>query len=508
MKNTAANLLSMLTSNKILQKIPLIFFAITLLTAFSNVYGADSFLDLKGSHNRDEAVEALLYQSENGNSILYDQVEIVLAEQGEKSAQKTLEALSGVFLVEAIVISAADNNHKRLYEKIHPPNKEQFNFTSSIWLEGESLSAEFDNDASLLGAATNEISGFTLGGNFIARDDIVTGFFMHLQHEDVKQAQSKMFASNTEIGFYGGIFQPYKEWKFHLSVGQSTLKTTRTLVINETVYVPQSTFGLNSVKAGSDIYLPINQKDADIGIKLFAGALAGIVINEEITEDGGELTNLKIDANNYTRADGHAGIKIDGQNQIVRWYIKGEVGYLLYGNNADSEFNITFRDSELPAKKMSIYASQIDPLSYGADGGIEFFIGQQFCIFVDVNYAASKEVNISRVAGGFKVFLGNFSNGGAARPQQRAAPKRTAYKQTAPPPVAQKQVVPAAKQAAAVQKQIPAPRQVVVVQKQIPEPSQVVVAQKQAPPIQAQALTKAPTPSLQRSAEMDNVKKK
>jgi uncharacterized protein YhjY with autotransporter beta-barrel domain len=256
---------------------------------------------------------------------------------------------------------------------------------------------------SQLGDTKNSGSSLKAGTLLSVQKNVALGVFVSASNNEITQNYyNRAIVNSFEGGFYGGIFGQNSELKFHLSLGQHNFSTRRNIeLVND--YKPLAQFNATSFKGGLQATY-VSKSVRNFDIKPFVGFRTALISNEEINEKGGEITNLKVLANDYKSLTGFAGLKLQTDAQNFSWYIKGEIEYLFLGNDTQSQFQMKFlQDQTQPQGVMNIKGLQTDALSLGIAVGIEFPISDSLNLYGDTQYLKSADITFSQTNIGAKI---------------------------------------------------------------------------------------------------------
>jgi outer membrane protein OmpA-like peptidoglycan-associated protein len=392
------------------------------------------------THNRQEATTALMKMSENEGSSFGNKIYEIYEKDGIETARKSLDMVSGAFLAEVLVMSARDENVNSLYSKLKTtdlgdgnfavspsslrgaqrrgnPNRATRLIQNTFWTElsGSQLSLDH-KDNSLLGNTKNNTMSLKAGALIAANKNTAVGFFLSGSNSEIKQEKTNWAIVNSfEGGFYAGLFEPNSEYKAHLSFGNHDYSTRRNIALDE-VYKTNAEFSAFSIKGGFEAAHIAKTAFADF--KPYAGLRFSMISNDEINESGAEGLNLRVDKNNYSALTGIAGLKLEKSQEGFNWYVKGEIGYLFAGNNAGSEFVMSFKDSQTK-QSMNIRGLEIAPLTYGGGVGIDAPINETASLYADAQLSLNENIFYAQANVGMKVFFGQSKQMKQYQAQQR-----------------------------------------------------------------------------------------
>jgi outer membrane protein OmpA-like peptidoglycan-associated protein len=385
---------------------------------------------ISDTYNENETEKVLEDMRKRGDGRLLDEVYEVFEKYGKYQARKALDMLSGSFLSETLVMTATDKNQTPLYAKLKQttitdgviagsdpqshakPNRNSANadssltlISNSIWLESSMSQLKLSHQSdSYLGITTDNGSSIRVGALFAAQKDRALGIFVAASNDLIKQAHyNKAFVNSIEGGVYGGLFRESSEWKFHLSVGQHDFATTRNIFLIDD-YETKAQFSALSFKAGAQLAL-ISKYRSAFDLKPYVGFKSAVISNKAITEHGGDLVNLEIKGNNYQSLTGFAGLGLEHNRQDFSWYLKGELGYLYEGNNASSEYEVSFVENE-NSKAMKIRGLEVEPLTFGINFGVDLALTDTVNLYADGQYAKNANVAFAQGNVGIKMMFG------------------------------------------------------------------------------------------------------
>jgi hypothetical protein len=279
---------------------------------------------------------------------------------------------------------------------------------------------------SQLGNTQNTALSLRAGTLIVVKNNFSVGVFVAgANNEIVEGIYNRAIVNTLEGGFYGGLFRQNSHLKFHISLGEHDYSTRRNIfLVND--YKTQAEFSAISFKAGAEATYISRLKLFDI--KPFAGFRVAIVSNDEIKESNGELTNLKVAANNYKSLTGFAGVKLEKSQQDFSWYVKGELGYLFLGNNADSQYGMSFFESQTQ-NSMQIRGLEIEPLSFGFGAGGDFVVAKSLSLYADAQYAKNTNITYAQINVGaklkFKISSFSHQEKAKAKPKPKSKLKET-----------------------------------------------------------------------------------
>jgi predicted outer membrane repeat protein len=380
-------------------------------------------------------VQKTLTRMENwGDSKLQDQVFNIADNRGKPKARKALDMLSGSFIAEALAQTVLVQNGDLLFEKTKMIDVEIAGrgrdesggvplvsslreiagqarnddgrgaltklIQNSAWGQGAVSQLNIDHrDSSSLGLTKNTGLNLSAGAMIAAGKGKSVGVFVSGGQNSIEQETNSANVQNFEGGFYGGIFQKDKEYKFYLSIAQHDFTTRREINLEKN-YVSQAKFNAYSFKVGSEFdYTLIEQKV--FNIVPFAQVNAALLHNQQIKETHGQDVALIVEANDYKTLTGLAGLKIENLKQDFSWYVKMQAGYLFYGNDGESQYDISFRYANDPAA-MHIRALEIKSLTYGISAGADFAITEVVNVYAGLQYSGNRSLTFITANAGVK----------------------------------------------------------------------------------------------------------
>jgi predicted outer membrane repeat protein len=377
--------------------------------------GLVNLAGLGDTHNRLEAVKILTKMADNGDDEVAAQIAEIRAEDGDKAAKRALDMANGTFLAEVLVQIAKDQNADSLYARLKQPKQEFVSqqelaqlMSSSLWVEYSQNSLDIDHqDNSFLNNTAASVVTVRAGLLIMNTPNTMGGVFINSGNSSIKQETNKAAVNLTEAGFYGGIFDDNSEYKFHISIGQNNISTVREVeLINN--YSPRGKFSVYALKAGLEAAYVVKQEPRQFSfdIKPYAGARAALVLNDDFSETDGELANLKVSANQYKSFEGFAGLKIESVKTDLSWYVKGEVGYLMAGNDGDSQYQVAFTSTSHGSPNMNIRGLEAEPLTFGAGAGVELSLTEQINVYANGQLTKNVNVTQTEINVGLKILFG------------------------------------------------------------------------------------------------------
>jgi hypothetical protein len=411
MKNTKKTLFSMPKTKTLLRAVCgvnivfVICFAIIFLCA-SFVLAQDQAVSLTDTNNRREVMALMQRMALRGNGEVLAEFEYFSIDEGGDELKKTLDSLSGSFLVESLMQMSFDNNSESLYSKVsYPKTRETNSAKTSFWVESAIINTEINHQKlNLLGNTENTVFGLRLGSTFIKSNDFMLGIFAYTDNAVIKQGRNRADAESAETGFYGGVLGDNYEWKFYLSGGWHNLKVARHIELMD-VYSPKSDFDVYSVKAGVQLSA-IAKLDFDIDLKPYVGLRGAVLENYDIAETQGGDANLYVMGNRYKTVTGFGGLQIQRVEERFSWSIKGEVGYLFKGNGSQSQYDITFVNGFNRKTDMQIRAAEINSLTYGAGFNMEAALVYWLNAYAEGYLHQSANIMSTNISIGFRIPFG------------------------------------------------------------------------------------------------------
>jgi outer membrane protein OmpA-like peptidoglycan-associated protein len=275
-----------------------------------------------------------------------------------------------------------------------------------------------------LAPTNNSALSLKSGTQILTNENFALGIFISAQNSQIEQEKNKATINSIEGGFYAGIFSQVFQYDFYLSAGQHDIETLRNVNLIDD-YFAQAQFRTYSFKTGSQInYLG---KIKTFKLKPFIGLSGVLIINEKINEKGDHLIALKVQRQNYKFLNGVAGLRLEKKFQRLNWFAKTELGYLLIGNNSESQFQMSFQDSSM-AGTMDTRGLEINPFTYGLGTGFDFAISKVFSFYGSVQYEKNANFSFVKANVGFQIFFNTNSPETKTQISQAQSRRRNAKK--------------------------------------------------------------------------------
>jgi predicted outer membrane repeat protein len=333
--------------------------------------------------------------------------------------EKALEKLNATFLTQSLIMTSKDTNANALYLKLrkvsvtiaqadsvrHPQSHAKPRtislLTTSAWSEVSASQLDLSPQLNPLGNIKNTGLNLRAGTLIAARKDASVGIFVSASNNLIKQETFNTATVNSfEGGFYGGLFMKRFEYKAHLSFGKHDFSLRQNIVDD---YKTQSEFSATSVKFGAQASF-ISKLFKQFDFKPYGGFRGTLLSNDEINENISETADFKIKAQTYKSLTGFAGIKIQNDNHDLSYYAKAELGYLMTGNNQDSQYDLTF-SNEQTNETVRIRALEINPLSFSFSAGIEKPVSNNVNIYADIGYEKGENISFMQANVGVKIMF-------------------------------------------------------------------------------------------------------
>ncbi|MDR3243865.1 MAG: autotransporter domain-containing protein [Elusimicrobiota bacterium] len=379
----------------------------------STTQGAVSQNDLSGNQN--EAANYLNkiddYSGEIAKEIMFELLKMQKNGYKEELIKKILDELSGEFIVNVLNTPINRNEMSAIYAKI---DKEAIEAQrSGIWAQAQFNHFDRQEEESQRKYEA-DMTGAKAGVNIKMDAEGQIGLFVGYSGGSLRQAGDEADMKDINMGIYGGNFGGIYDIRWAIIGGIQDYDASRQIRIisSSAQYSPQSQFETYSIKAGAQGEFKLFPETKIINVNPIIG-VEGIfvILNKDIEEEKGGVTNLIIKSKNNMKINIDAGLKLYGEIAKTRWTLNIKGVYALTSSE-NLGYEITFKEGQeygnmkiVPAQAKDIYAAgtfilekeinekislyalaiaSIDPeskndimIGYGADIGINYRFGQK-----------------------------------------------------------------------------------------------------------------------------------
>jgi outer membrane protein OmpA-like peptidoglycan-associated protein len=230
--------------------------------------------------------------------------------------------------------------------------------------------------------------------------------------------------------------------KWAIGAGMQEYNTDRTVEIGTNTYNPQGKFQTTSIKGSGEAEIELFGPNKDFTVNPVLGVQAAYIMNEQIEETEGGVTNLIVSGGAYARLSGTFGLRFkgEGESDMMRWNIYIYGGYIMLGAPHDT-YEMKFKEAQ-EYGTMSIRAGDESQAFGGLSAGYEKDIWTHFSVFIngDIKIDPNNEESILSgfsVAGGFKIKFGTLQRRerpAKPEPEPKPAPKPEPKPQPIPEP--------------------------------------------------------------------------
>ncbi|MDR3112349.1 MAG: autotransporter domain-containing protein [Elusimicrobiota bacterium] len=354
-----------------------------ILSQHQNVFSEDavSFLSLQDL-SRNQYETAVVFDNlaaRQVNTPLSNTIKEIWNLHDEKKQRQFLAQTSGYFLANVIRSAVTDTESSALYDKIDINNQR-----GEIWTQIAGQLQDFKEDKNSIGKYEDKSFGVMIGVDGFATAAFKGGVFLEYQQNKVVQVKSNAKIEDVGFGLYAGVFTSLFEVKSMLSVTQSRFNIRR--------FIDYAHSSLIDNNVDSSFFGISESADVEVGLNLFDGETATIVPfvgidvknigYETFCESADNPLALTVRGQNYMRSESRAGIRVNCDFEDWGWYAKGQVAYLLVGNNP--EIKTSFSSTNLNFNSAAF--EEGNELKVGAGIGIFRRLSERFSIFLNTSF--------------------------------------------------------------------------------------------------------------------------
>jgi predicted outer membrane repeat protein len=332
----------------------------------------------------------------DGQSLeLVKSIRLAIGDKGQVYGREILDSLSGVFLTNALKLSALNNNASTLYSRMDTEivrnyviAKDEERIFDSVWtqlnLAGVVYEQNTDNPRSF------KSNGYALqaGINLVQSQNFLGGFVVDFDINNIKQGEDKANLTQVGAGIFGGWYGQKTNTKASLLFSQQNFDTRRNIYIqsasegNEYKRTATADFDSYSINLGAQTEYVIDA-GYETDIKPFIGLQNTMVFTDEITEKGADPVNLRVEENNYFRSVANIGIGLGDSGGKFKWNAKFYAGYIIIGNS--TEYEISFISDSLNKSRRNIKSFDEGRLYAGLGIGADFELNKDVSVFANAD---------------------------------------------------------------------------------------------------------------------------
>jgi uncharacterized protein with beta-barrel porin domain len=206
-----------------------------------------------------------------------------------------------------VIISRAYDEAKRdVYNRIY--NYIEYEEpTKGIWAQAKGATIETDKDIESSQMFKVNNAGAIVGFDMMTSSSGMTGVYAKQNKSSINQGSDlhKADINSYGLGLYGGIVKEKYDIKGLLSLGSDNYETTRYLRFENMTKAKGKFGGISAildVEAGYRIGVASRSVLGRIKLRPYVGVGLGLIHTDGFTENGADIWNLEVKANNYLRA--------------------------------------------------------------------------------------------------------------------------------------------------------------------------------------------------------------
>jgi predicted outer membrane repeat protein len=251
--------------------------------------------------------------------------------------KKALFDLSGYFISNVIISRAYDEAKRDVYNRIYNYIEHE-EPTKGIWGQAKGATIETDKDVESPQTFKVNNTGVLVGFDMMASSSVTTGVYAKQNKNYINQGSDlhKADINSYGLGLYGGIVKEKYDIKGLLSFGSDNYEITRCLRFENMAKAKGEFDGISAtldVETGYRIGVASRSVLGRIKLRPYVGVGLGLIHTNGFTENGADIWNLEVKANNYLRAGVGGGVGFTGEGKKFRWNASCGVECMLSGRN-------------------------------------------------------------------------------------------------------------------------------------------------------------------------------
>ncbi|MDR3049180.1 MAG: OmpA family protein [Elusimicrobiota bacterium] len=303
-----------------------------------------------------------------------------------KDAQKTLDELSGVFLVNTLVLSSQRDDISKFLNRLSMKRREEADKESNLWIQFDTEQAYAKGEDSQTSSIDYSKYGWQTGYDIINVESFIFGIYFAQSIDNIKQGLNKADIMHNGIGTYLAVYNPQTTVLFNLNAAYANFDAQRDVSFLDKK--PISDFSAALVRGAAEVEFKVYEEGA-LHIRPFVGARGAYIRNSAIEEKGGEDINLYIAPQNYTRFDIIGGLNIGVRADDFDFYGRALAGYILNGGNFG--YDISFSQTK-NSGIMNIENTPLNKFYYGLGAGASYLFQNYAKVFVNLQSNIDNDV--------------------------------------------------------------------------------------------------------------------
>ncbi|MDR0485610.1 MAG: autotransporter domain-containing protein, partial [Elusimicrobiota bacterium] len=321
-----------------------------------------------------------------------------------KNLRKTLDKISGSFIIRSIMSAVYNDSEEIFYSKIREIDARDKNRKlNQAWIEGDYNQFRYDGEESFtLGGTDNTGFGFRAGSPIKRGDNSLTGIYAGYESRSLTEEQDTADISEIEAGFYYGKYFGVKTaFKGNIGASLASLDINRKIELPEFQDNLLSNFNTLNIMLNGQLEYTINAAK-EVDIKPYIGLKNTFINNAVITDSGGQAA-LEVAGGSYLRTLLLAGLRIEDEKGAFRWALRGYGGYTLIG--ARPEYEIRLINAPIESDVMKVRG-----MTLGAEVGVgasaEYIASSRLSVFAGGNFSYGLAFNRLYLSAGITYRLG------------------------------------------------------------------------------------------------------
>ncbi|MDR3244621.1 MAG: OmpA family protein, partial [Elusimicrobiota bacterium] len=311
-----------------------------------------------------------------------------------KSVEKSLDELSGIFLVNSLVLAAQRNDADRIFNRLLIKRPGEADKEVNVWVQFDMENNNSKGEESQVADIQYSKYEWQTGYDINNTDRFIFGMYFAQSIDSIKQDLNKAEIMDNGAGIYLAVYNLNTTVLFNLNASYASFSTQRDISFMN----KKSKADFGAILARSAVEVELKLYDGKtVSIKPFIGARGVYMRNEDINEKDADFANLSIAPQSYTRADAFVGLNLNARISDFDFYAKAFSGHILMGDSFGYDINFSqSKDSGI----MNIENSPINGSYYGVGAGAAYSFENYTKIFFNIE----NNINSDAKAGYFFQF--------------------------------------------------------------------------------------------------------